>query len=92
MSSESPDPSPREGRSFSVKLDRLQRRATAYRHVWKGRVIFWSAAILTGLVAVFSANATGKAEPCAFPARRTESRGAAFQQSASSTIIAPMGV
>jgi H+/Cl- antiporter ClcA len=43
---------------LSVQFYRLKRRQVAYRHVWIGRLIFWSGAILTGLVAVLFANIT----------------------------------
>ncbi len=42
----------------SAQIARLQRRRAAYRHVWIGRLIFWSGALLTGLTAVLFANAT----------------------------------
>jgi H+/Cl- antiporter ClcA len=43
---------------LSASLSRLQRRSAAYRHVWIGRLIYWSGAILTGLIAVLFADVT----------------------------------
>lgn len=56
MPEENPRPSLRG--LISAQLARLQRRSAAYRHVWIGRLIFWSGALLTGLVAVLFANVT----------------------------------
>jgi H+/Cl- antiporter ClcA len=39
-------------------LHRFRHRSVAYRHVWVGRLVFWSGAVLTGLIAVLFANAT----------------------------------
>ncbi|NCS65995.1 MAG: chloride channel protein [Hydrogenophilales bacterium CG03_land_8_20_14_0_80_62_28] len=43
---------------FSRLLYRARRRQAAYRHVWAGRLIFWSGAAAIGVVAVLFANAT----------------------------------
>lgn len=58
MDDQSFPPSPSLRTRILDILSRLKRRQIAYRHIWTGRLIFWSGALLTGLTAVLFANVT----------------------------------